>query len=109
MGYSLQRPRAQTDVANNVRAFRSVSMGYSLQRPRAHRFRRIVSRSHQFQWATHFNAHAHVESGSHKHDIRKFQWATHFNAHAHILKVASMLDAKKSFNGLLTSMPTRTP
>src|ERR1041385_5459595 len=40
----------------------------------------------RFQWATHFNAHAHLRLWrDDNHDGYSFQWATHFNAHAHTL------------------------
>ena len=64
-------------------------MGYSLQRPRAQKFLGgITCRVHDplFQWATHFNAHAH-------------NLDEYYKAH---------LASYDSFNGLLTSTPTRT-
>src|ERR1041385_8340797 len=63
-------------------------MGYSLQRPRARvdLVAAIAEEKIKFQWATHFNAHAH-------------------NLHS-ICRARSRRSAR--FNGLLTSTPTRT-
>ena len=165
MGYSLQRPRAPP-LAPAARPRRpkvgfnglltstptrtkqdthecvvpnQVSMGYSLQRPRARCWSDSCNRGLcqcRFQWATHFNAHAHapVESkskvitatvsfnglltstptrtilvGTGAADIELlFQWATHFNAHAHEFESEGDPSRRRRFNGLLTSTPTRT-
>src|ERR1051326_5752006 len=78
--------------ANNSAAglrLRRVSMGYSLQRPRApviDEERKMAAFILLFQWATHFNAHAHIghpKAFNLYYPATGFQWATHFNAHAH--------------------------
>src|ERR1051326_3080744 len=46
----------------------------------------LITHLGTFQWATHFNAHAHLRLWrDDNHDGYSFQWATHFNAHAHTL------------------------
>src|ERR1051326_5103398 len=67
MGYSLQRPRAPDDDGGvGPRPREEVSMGYSLQLPRALMFFSLSRRTRpkEFQWATHFNAHAHISRSS---------------------------------------------
>src|ERR1051326_1248133 len=88
-------------------------MGYSLQRPRARAaHEKHDARPRSFQWATHFNAHAHNSASSCSKACNafcRFQWATHFNAHAHFLHQPNCLEVQSdSFNGLLTSTLTRT-
>src|ERR1051326_1151552 len=92
---------------------RLVSMGYSLQRPRAQsKTLTNVLCLIKFQWATHFNAHAHGNTNAKPKTLAvvKFQWATHFNAHAHAVGPIPVTAGCVSvgFNGLLTSTPTRT-
>src|ERR1051326_2529047 len=142
MGYSLQRARALLlKLTRPLPIGGYVSMGYSLQRPRAPFYPRQQPQQREqtgFQWATHFNAHAHTlpftggVSESHVsmgYSLQRpraplagqqlvmnalkstaFQWATHFNAHAHqsAAKASRRQCITGSFNGLLTSTPTRT-